>query len=122
MSPVIWMVAGALASWPVAALSVGGSMTEIGAGMAAPLVVAVGSWMLIERAFRRDPARVTALMYQSLLVKMLLFGAYVVIGVQVWSLKPVPFVVSFAAYFVMFHMVEAAWLRRLFATSAVAST
>jgi len=112
---VAWMIVGCVASWLLASAVTGrGWALDMGVGMAGPLVAAAGSWMMIERTFRKDPARVTAVMYQSLAMKMLFFGAFVVGGVRGLNLHPVPFVVSLASYFITLHVIEAMWLRRLF--------
>lgn len=116
MSRLVWMVTGCVGSWLALGLVLGGTaFADVGFGMAGPLVGAVGSWVMIERTFRRDPARVTTLMYQSFLAKMVFFGAYLVAGVQGLSLRPAAFIVSFAGYFLVLHVIEAIWLRRLFA-------
>jgi hypothetical protein len=93
----------------------------VGFGMVGPLAAAAGSWVMIERTFRRDPARVTPVMYQSLLLKMVFFAAYVVAGIQGLSLRPTAFVLSFAGYFISLHVIEAIWLRRLFASAVPVS-
>jgi hypothetical protein len=99
----------------------GTAFQDVGFGMVGPLVAAGGSWVMIERTFRRDPARVTPLMYQSLLLKMVFFAAYIVAGIQGLSLRPTAFVVSFAGYFLALHVIEAIWLRRLFASAVPVS-
>jgi hypothetical protein len=83
-------------------------------GMTGPLVVAVGSWVLAERTYRRNPARLTSLMVAAFGVKLVFFAAYVAIALKLLSVRPLPFVVTFTASFITFHLVEAFWLRRLF--------
>lgn len=122
MSRLLWMAAGCVASWLVLSVVLGGTaLRDVGFGMVGPLAAASGSWVMIERTFRRDPARMTSLMYQSLLLKMVLFAGYIVAGVQGLSLHPTAFVVSFAGYFLALHVTEAIWLRRLFASALPAS-
>ena len=41
------------------------------------------------------------------------FGVYVVVMLRVMMLRPVPFVVSFTAYFITLYAMEALLLRRL---------
>lgn len=118
MSRLVWMVAGCVGSWLALSMWIGGTALEdVGFGMVGPLVAAGGSWVMIERTFQRNPARVTPLMYQSLLLKMVFFAAYVVAGIQGLSLHPTAFVVSFAVYFISLHVIEAVWLRKLFASA-----
>jgi hypothetical protein len=118
MTRLLWLAGGCVASWLALSLAIGGTaFQDVGFGMVGPLAAASGSWVMIERTFRRDPARVTPLMYQSLLLKMVFFAAYIVVGIQGLSLRPTAFVVSFAAYFLTLHVIEAIWLRRLFASA-----
>jgi hypothetical protein len=90
---------------------------EVLLGMTGPLVVASGTWLLMERTYRRNPERLTSLMLKAFAGKMVFFAAYVAVAVRVLSLRPVPFVVSFTASFIAFHLIEALWLRRLFSAS-----
>jgi hypothetical protein len=83
--------------------------------MLAPLAIAVGSWVLIERTHRRTPERVTGLMVAGFAGKMVFFGVYVAAMLKGLGLQPVPFVVSFTSYFIALHLMEAFALRRLFA-------
>jgi hypothetical protein len=113
--PVASVAAASLVSWLVVWLALG---REVGlsafAGMIAPLVVALGSWVAIERTYRRSPERVTALMVLAFAGKMVFFGAYVIVALRQPSVRAVPFVVSFTSYFIGLHLIEAVWLRRLF--------
>lgn len=110
------MAVASVLSWLVVWLVFG---RDIGvstlAGMMAPLVVALGSWVAIERTYQRSPERVTALMIVAFAGKMVFFGAYVIVALRLPSVRAVPFVVSFTSYFIGLHLIEAVWLRRLFA-------
>ena len=57
-------------------------------------------------------------MIAAFAVKMVFFGAYVAVMLRRLSLRPVPFVVSFTAYFIALYLIEALSLQRLFAGSA----
>jgi len=116
MKPVGWMVGVSVGSW-LAATALLGLRTGLGVflGMLAPLAMAVGSWVAIERAHRRNPADVTKLMMAAFAGKMVFFGAYVIVVLGSSSVRPLPFVVSFTAYFIGLYLVEALYLRRLFA-------
>ena len=113
MKPVVWMVGASLVSWLIAS-SAGGANPEVLFGMLAPLVVAAGSWMVMERTYRSNPERLTGVMVQGLAIKAVFFGAYVVGMLRVVGLRPVPFVVSFTSYFIALHVTEAVFMRRLF--------
>jgi hypothetical protein len=110
------MVAASLLSW-LAVTMLAGSDTGVDVllGMVGPLLVASATWVLAERTYTRHPERLTSVMVQAFAGKLVFFGAYVAVMLKVLSLRPVPFVVSFTAYFIALHLTEAFWLRRLFA-------
>lgn len=114
MKPVAWMAGVSLMSWLLMRVtSDGRGDPEILFGMAGPLTSAIGSWVAYERAHRSAPGRLTNVMIAALAVKMIFFGGYVVAMLRGLDLRPVPFVVSFAAYFIALHAMEAFFLRRL---------
>jgi hypothetical protein len=51
-------------------------------------------------------------------IKAVFFGAYVVIMLRVMALRPMPFVFSFTAYFIMLYAMEALFMRRLFESAS----
>jgi len=114
MNAVGWMVGVSVSTW-LAAIALFGSAFEVLLGMIAPLAMAVGTWVAIERTYRRNPAGVTALMMGGFAVKMVFFGAYVVIVLRGLSVQPVPFVASFTVFFIGLYGIEALYLKRLFA-------
>ena len=128
MKPVLWMAAACGAS-AMGVLSLMGltlsegdpAATSILAGMAGPLVAASTTWIAVERTFRANRDRLTALFMRGFMIKMLFFGAYVVVALKLLGLPPAPFAVSFACYFVGLHMTEALLFRRLFSSGALAA-
>ena len=110
-----WMTAAAVAS-AVMAVAIAGrqSAADVLLGMLAPLAAATVSWVLAERTYTREPARLTGLMIGAFGAKMLFFGAYVAVMLEVVGLHPTPFVVSFTSYFIAVYLVEALLMRRLF--------
>jgi hypothetical protein len=114
MKPVEWMVGASIGSWLVA-MALFGMGFELFLGMIAPLVTAVGTWVAVERTHRANPSGVTAVLMGGFLGKMVFFGAYIVIMFRGLSLRPVPFVISFTSYFIGLYLIEALYLRRLFA-------
>jgi len=122
MTPVTGMVAGCLLSWLVVALvERGAAGPELPLGMLGPLAAVVATWVLVVRAHRADPARVTPLMIRAFVAKMVFFGLYVTVMLAVVALDPARFVVSFAAYFLLLYGVEAVLLQRLFTGALGAS-
>lgn len=116
MRVVAWLAIASVGSVLVAAaVSARERRLAIVLGMAAPLLAAGVSWVLTERTYKRNPERLTALMMSGFAAKMVFFGAYVAVMLEVLHLQPVPFVASFTAYFIALYLVEALLMRRLFA-------
>jgi len=116
VTPVWWMVGLSGLSWLVAAaLLAPQARIEVLYGMLGPLAMVTGSWILMERAYRRDPERLTAVMVAAFVGKLVFFGAYVTVMLRVLSLRPRTFVASFTGYFIALYLIEALYLRRLFA-------
>ena len=113
------LVIGSLASLVVVALMVAPEMrTDVAWGMVGPLVAVVATWVAIEQTHRRDPGRVMGVLMQAFVIKVLFFGAYVVVMFRVVGVSMVPFVVSFTSYFLVLYVVEALMLQRLSTGSA----
>ena len=109
------MVGTSVSSWlAVTALTGVRTGLVILLGMMAPLLVAIASWVMTERTYKRDPQRVTRLMIAAFAAKLAFFGSYVIVMLKVLLLPPVVFVASFTAYFIGLLFVEALHLRRLF--------
>jgi hypothetical protein len=116
MTVALGMVCAALVSWVAVAIVVGDARMATFFGMIAPLAVAVASWLVAERAWRRDPQSVTPVLMTAFGGKMLFFGAYVTVMLKAVAVAPVPFIASFAGYFIALHLIEALSLKRLFAS------
>ncbi len=115
MKAVAVMVAAGFGSWLVASLVLDSrTRLEVLCGMMGPLLGVSGSWVMVERTYRRNPQAVTALMIWAFGFKLAFFGAYVTAMIRGFSLRPVPFVVSFMSYFCGLYLMEALYLRRLF--------
>lgn len=125
MTPLWWMVAVSMLSWLGAAAIVGDAGNpEVLYGMGAPLLAATGTWIVTATTHRSRPEGVTNVLIGGLAVKAIFFAVYVVVILRVLGARPVPFMISFTAYFVALYGMEAWFLRRLFAggTSAPRST
>jgi hypothetical protein len=120
--PAVWLVAGAIGSWAVAALIYAPAASRaVVLGMAAPVLSAAATWILIALAQRRNPAGVSGVMMAAFMAKMVFFGVYVVVMLRGLDLPAVPFIVSFTAYFVSLYAIEAVMLRRLFGAALSAA-
>lgn len=109
------MIGSSVASWAAITAAGGAALNpELALGMAAPLVGATVSWRVVERTHRSAPERTTAVLMAGFAAKMIFFGVYVGLLGALW-LRPRPFVVAFAAYFLLLHAIEAGYLRKLMA-------
>ena len=109
------MIGGSLMAWGAATLAGASAFNpEMAIGMAGPLASATGTWVAVGRAHAASPARVTTVLIAGFIAKMVFFGALVLM-VAALGLRPRPFVVSFAVFFIALHALEAFYLRRLFA-------
>ena len=114
--PAFWMLAAGLGSAAAIAAATGPAVTpELWFGLAAPLVSAVVTWIVIERTQRTAPDRMTSVLMAAFGIKAILFGAYVIAVLAGLSLRPVPFIASFTGYYVLLHATEAVLLKRLLA-------
>jgi hypothetical protein len=117
-----WMVVVSTASWLVLVAIAGFDfLPELTAGMAGPLAVALTSWWGVARAHRTNPMRVTNVLLSAFVAKVLFFGVYVVTGVRLLGLRPVPFALCLTGYFVVLYAMQALMMRRLFMSNAQAS-
>jgi len=109
------MIGSSVASW-VAITAAGGwgVNPELAFGMAAPLAGATVSWHMVERTHAVAPERVTSVLVAGFAAKMIFFGIYVGVLGALW-LRPQPLVVAFGASFLVLHMIEAGYLRKLIA-------
>lgn len=116
VKPLSWMAGTSIGSW-LAVTAAGGAEwnPELLLGMAGPLTSASVTWVMIARTHAAAPERVTNALIAGFAAKMLLFAAYVVVMIAVLRLRPVPFVAGFATYFIVLHVMEAVFLRRLLA-------
>jgi hypothetical protein len=122
MKMVAWISLTSVACWLAAvALLRGALAVELLLGMVGPLAAVAVSWVVIEAAFKRNPASVTSTMTMAFGVKLLFFGAYVAIAIGLLRVQPRPFVISFVCYFVALYIAEAVLLHRLFSEHRPAS-
>ncbi len=107
---VLCVATWALASW----VFVPRLGAEIFLGMIAPLLLAIGTTLMVRRIHQKEPTQLTAFMTKALLGKMLIYGVYVALVVGWFSFEAIPFAISFTAYFIGLHLAEAMHLRALF--------
>ena len=110
------MAGASIGSWLLAAALFGAAASrDIMLGMLGPLVIACGTWALMERTYRTNPQGLTSLMIAAFAGKLMFFGAYVAVMIRAVSVQPVPFIASFTGYFIGLYLIEALLLKRLLA-------
>jgi len=115
VTPLAWMIGACAGTWLVLTFSARDLNPESLFGMLGPLASACATWVVVARTAAAAPERVTGVMVTGLVVKMVFFGIYVAGMLKGAGLRPVPFVVSFAGFFIALHAMEAVFLRRVFA-------
>jgi hypothetical protein len=113
-----WMIAAAILSWvAVAGVTGGRANPELLYGMVGPLAAAAVSWIITKRTYTTAPDRLMGVLITGMAIKAVFFGAYVVVMLRILALRPGPFIASFTSYFIALHMMEALFMRRLFANA-----
>ena len=116
MKGLWWMIAaGILSSVIVAGVTGGRANPEVLYGMVGPLAVAAVSWIITKRTYAARPERLMGVLITGMAIKAVFFGAYVIVMLRVLAVRPGPFIASFTSYFIALHMMEALFMRRLFA-------
>lgn len=114
MKPIAWMAGGSLVSWLAITLAAGGRANpEALLGMLGPLASAGATWVAVERGHAAAPERLMGVLITGFALKLLFFGVYVAVMLRVLHVRPLPFVVSFAGYFIALYVIEAWFLKRL---------
>jgi len=89
---------------------------EILLGMIAPLLVSIFSIQLAKRANSASHKKLTATLTKSFFIKMVLFALYFIIILTFYAFEPIPFVISFTGFFILFYIIEAIFLQKLIQT------
>ena len=114
--PLLLMVGASVLSWFVVAGVAGDRANpEVLYGMLGPLAVGSVSWIVTERTYASSPQGLTGVLVTGMAIKAVFYGVYVIVMLRVLSLRPIPFVASFTSYFIVLHLMEALFMRRMFA-------
>ncbi len=109
-----YIIASCIGSWALISLMFPSVAVEILLGMLSPLLLAIGTLILVDRTYRKAPQKLTSLMTQAFMGKMLFCGVYVSVIVGFYSFQVVPFAVGFTVYFIGLHLTEALYFQVLF--------
>jgi len=110
----VCIIFSCIGSWALVSLMVPQAAVEILLGMLGPLLLAIGTLILVERTYRKAPQKLTSLMTQAFFGKMFFYGVYVGVIVGFYSFQALPFAVSFTVYFIGLHLTEALYFQALF--------
>lgn len=110
----VCIIFSCIGSWALVSLMVPHLAVEILLGMLSPLLLAIGTLIVVERTYRKAPQQLTSLMTKAFLGKMLFYGVYVGVIVGFYSIQALPFAVSFTVYFIGLHLTEALYFQALF--------
>ena len=98
------------------ALTGSGTAGDVVLGTVGPLTAALAAWLVVARTHARAPSDVPALMIKLFGAKLVGFAAYIAAVVLFLVEDTTAFVVSFTCQYVVLHLVQAIYLRRLFAS------
>ncbi|HJN42683.1 MAG TPA: hypothetical protein QF572_00720 [Vicinamibacterales bacterium] len=87
-------------------------------GMAAPLIVGMGTILLVEQTTRANIQALTSRMTIAFVAKMVFYATYVSVAIALLGIDPVPFTISFTFYFVALQITEALYFKTLFARTS----
>jgi uncharacterized membrane protein YeaQ/YmgE (transglycosylase-associated protein family) len=88
-------------------------MKEIVLGVTGPVVVAAVAWVLMARTHRAHPERLMPLMIAAFAAKLVVLGAYFIVMLRAFALRPVPFTWAFVGAVIALYSVDTFRLRRL---------
>ena len=88
-------------------------VNEIFLGMIAPLVVGIFSIQISNKVFEKSPEKLTATLSKSFLIKMVLYALFFIVVLSFYAFEPIPFVISFTCFFILFYIIEAVFLQKL---------
>lgn len=91
-----------------------GLAVPVFAGLLGPLAAVVTTWLLVVRAYRRDPASVMGVTVQAFLAKLVFFVGYVAVAIKIAGLPAQTFGVSFVVSFITLYAAQAVLMARLF--------
>ena len=89
-------------------------IAEVVYGFLAPLLVVAVSWLTVKRAYRANPAGLMPVLLVGMVLKLMFLAVYAAVMLRVLHLRPIPFMATFTASFIVLHNIEALLMRRLF--------
>lgn len=115
MDRALWVAMGVALATGVAWAALGRG-TEVLLGVLAPVLTTAASWVSITRVWATAPETSLSVMIRGFMVKSVFFIAWVTVMIKGLDVRPVPFVASLIASFLVLHLLEAWCLKRLMQT------
>ena len=80
---------------------------EIILGFIGPLLAGFFTIYFVILATKQNSISVTKMLIKGFFLKMIYYGLYIIIFFKLYSFKPIPFLCSFAGFFLGLHALEA---------------
>lgn len=90
---------------------------EIFIGMLSPLMISIISIQLTKNIFSKNPEKLTSTLIKSFIFKMIFFAVYFIIILTIYTFEPIPIIISFTGFFILFYVIEAIFLKNLIQSS-----
>ena len=113
--PVLPFVVSAMLLWLMITCVAGVDRAgDVLLGVLGPAIAACASWAILTRTHRMAPEESTRTMIMLFMGKAVAFGLYLAAILGLGLVSPVPFIVGFSVSFVVLHVIQTVFLRRLF--------
>ena len=86
---------------------------ELFLGWILPVLAGIVTLHFIGSAAQKDPFLVTKILVKGFALKMVYYGATVLILFKLYSFEPIPFICSFSGFFLGLHVLEAVIIKRI---------
>ena len=87
---------------------------EIIWGIFTPWIIASIEVFILHKVFNKEVLQTTKVLIFGFIIKMIVFGGFLLIIFNFYSFNTVAYVFSFLASFLLFHTIEAIYLKLLF--------
>jgi F0F1-type ATP synthase assembly protein I len=114
MKLLFWMSAGSILAAIVVSIVAGRqAMMDIWLGMAGPLIATMISWIAMVRQYAKNNRGMTRLLIRAFAAKVVFFALYIIVILRSRCVRPIPFVICFAGFYLALHIMEAIGLSRM---------
>ena len=88
-------------------------LLELFLGWFGPVLAGFITMYFVIQAAKKEPYSITKTLVKGFVLKMVFYGLYIIIFFKLYSFKPIPFVCSFAGFFLGLHALEAVVIKDL---------